>query len=63
MRYHGVMLDAQGTIRSIQSIDNDDDLAAVDAAREILKQSSSFDAIELWREGRRVARIARPAAT
>jgi len=57
MRYHAMMLDSEGTIRGIRSLSHEDDLAAINAARDVLEQSQSFEAIEIWREGRRIARI------
>jgi hypothetical protein len=60
MRYHGILLDAAGTVRGFRRIDCDDDLAAVDAARDVLERSALADAIEVWRDRERVARISKP---
>jgi hypothetical protein len=60
MRYLGMMLDSAGIIRGIRTIVRDDDLSALHAARRALEHSHPYEAVEVWRQGHRIAKVSRP---
>ena len=61
--YYGLMLDGSGTIRGIRTLDCDDDLAAVDTARDALLKVRQYDAAEVWRHGVKVGKVLRPVSS